>query len=83
RQPAATNSQQEQADPHQQQITDQQKQIDATQITVSAPGHAQTSAHLPEMVNAGLNAQKDSNALTGAEQKQKIETLATYQETQQ
>ncbi len=83
RQTAAANAQQEQADTQQQQITDQQKQIDATQKTVSALGDAQTSAHYQEMVNARLSAQNDANARTAAEQKQKIDTLATNQETQQ
>lgn len=79
RQTAAANAQQEQADTQQQQITDQQKQIDATQKTVSALGDAQTSAHYQEMVNARLSAQNDANARTAAEQKQKIDTLATNQ----
>lgn len=35
------------------------------------------------MVNARLSAQNDANARTAAEQKQKIDTLATNQETQQ
>ncbi|RZN46912.1 YadA-like family protein [Escherichia sp. E13S3] len=83
RQTAATNAQQEQADTQQQQITDQQKQIDATQKTVSALGDAQTSAHYQQMVNARLTAQNDANARTAAEQKQKIDTLATNQATQQ
>ncbi|XJJ93975.1 YadA-like family protein [Escherichia coli] len=67
----------------QQQMDDQQKQIDATQKTVSALGDAQTNAHYQEMVNAGLRAQNDANARTAAEQKQKIDTLATNQATQQ
>ncbi|RZM97542.1 adhesin [Escherichia sp. E14V7] len=83
RQTAATNAQQEQADTQQQQITDQQKQIDATQKTVSALGDAQTSAHYQQMVNARLTAQNDANARIAAEQKQKIDTLATNQATQQ
>ena len=83
RQTAAANAQQEQADTQQQQMDDQQKQIDATQKTVSALGDAQTNAHYQEMVNAGLRAQNDANARTAAEQKQKIDTLATNQATQQ
>ena len=83
RQTAAANAQQEQADTQQQQITDQQKQIDATQKTVSALGDAQTNAHYQEMVNARLRAQNDANARTAADQKQKIDTLATNQATQQ
>ncbi|ENI6591716.1 YadA-like family protein [Escherichia coli] len=67
----------------QQQMDDQQKQIDATQKTVSALGDGQTNAHYQEMVNAGLRAQNDANARTAAEQKQKIDTLATNQATQQ
>ena len=83
RQTAAANAQQAQADTQQQQMDDQQKQIDATQKTVSALGDAQTNAHYQEMVNAGLRAQNDANARTAAEQKQKIDTLATNQATQQ
>lgn len=83
RQTAAANVQQAQADTQQQQMDDQQKQIDATQKTVSALGDAQTNAHYQEMVNAGLRAQNDANARTAAEQKQKIDTLATNQATQQ
>ena len=83
RQTAAANAQQEQADTQQQQMDDQQKQIDATQKTVSALGDGQTNAHYQEMVNAGLRAQNDANARTAAEQKQKIDTLATNQATQQ
>ena len=83
RQTAAANAQQEQADTQQQQMDDQQKQIDATQKTVSALGDDQTNAHYQEMVNAGLRAQNDANARTAAEQKQKIDTLATNQATQQ
>ena len=83
RQTATANAQQEQADTQQQQMDDQQKQIDATQKTVSALGDAQTNAHYQEMVNAGLRAQNDANARTAAEQKQKIDTLATNQATQQ
>ena len=83
RQTAAANAQQEQADTQQQQMDDQQKQIDATQKTVSALGDAQTNAHYQEMINAGLRAQNDANARTAAEQKQKIDTLATNQATQQ
>ena len=83
RQTAAANAQKAQADTQQQQMDDQQKQIDATQKTVSALGDAQTNAHYQEMVNAGLRAQNDANARTAAEQKQKIDTLATNQATQQ
>ncbi len=83
RQTAAANAQQEQADTQQQQMDDQQKQIDATQKTVSALGDDQTNAHYQEMVNAELRAQNDANARTAAEQKQKIDTLATNQATQQ
>ncbi len=83
RQTAAANAQQAQADTQQQQMDDQQKQIDATQKTVSALGDTQTNAHYQEMVNAGLRAQNDANARTAAEQKQKIDTLATNQATQQ
>ncbi|MBM0997970.1 adhesin, partial [Escherichia coli] len=53
------------------------------QKTVSALGDAQTNEHDQEMDNAGLRAQNDANARTAAEQKQKKDTLATNQETQQ
>lgn len=63
-------------------IADQQLQLDETQKIVAATGDVQTAARYQSMIDARLTAQNDANTRTAAEQKQKIDTLATNQATQ-